>query len=194
MNPFSFQIYQIIGASRGTLLSSHTGSEYRYYAQYVASATTAANVSRPGEAPPNTVSRRTVAAVLADQFLTAIPRHPVDVYVALMGSMGQARFSLEKQKGNPGAASVPLGPSGHPKLSDGRVAAGGGARLAAVGANSATVAVSSPALSAPVRRAAGPARRQTSEIQVVLKRCRKTRYYYTPYLCDASSSGLSRED
>lgn len=90
--------------------------------------------------------------------------------------MGQARrFSLEKQKGNPGAASVPLGPSGHPKLSDGRVAAGDGARLAAVGANSATVAVSSPALSAPVRRAAGPARRQTSEIQVVLKRCRKRR-------------------
>lgn len=87
--------------------------------------------------------------------------------------MGQARrFSLEKQKGNPGAASVPLGPSGHPKLSDGRVAAGDGARLAAVGANSATVAVSSPALSAPVRRAAGPARRQTSEIQVVLKRRR----------------------
>lgn len=90
--------------------------------------------------------------------------------------MGQARrFSLEKQKGNPGAASVPLGPSGHPKLSDGRVAAGDGARLAAVGANSATVAVSSPALSAPVRRAASPTRRQTSEIQVVLKRWRNRR-------------------
>jgi hypothetical protein len=100
---------------------------------------------------------------------TALPRLPVDVYDAL-GQVGQARLSLEKQKGNPGAASVPLGPSGHPKLSDGRVAAGGGARLAAVDANSATVAVSSPALSAPVRRAAGPARRQTSEIQVVLKR------------------------
>jgi len=128
---------------------------------------------------PDTVSpRRVRRAHVGDQArpdarsCTALPRLPVDVYAA-PGQVGQARFSLEKQKGNPGAASVPLGPSGHPKLSDGRVAAGGGARLAAVDANSATVAVSSPALSAPVRRAAGPARRQTSEIQVVLKRRRK---------------------
>lgn len=148
----------------------------------------------PGQAPPNTVSRRTVVAILAGnsrRYLPAIPRRIRSTCTSLWCSVGQARFFLEKQKGNPGAASVPLGPSGHPKLSDGRVAAGGGARLAAVDANSATVAVSSPALSAPVRRAAGPARRQTSEIQVVLKRCTRTKGYYIPCMSWAPP-GLSQ--
>lgn len=145
------------------------------------------SISRPGEAPPNikyysipTHGRRGTLSPIRRRRRRSVPRLPTCRRVRAP-LMGQARrFSLEKQKGNPGAASVPLGPSGHPKLSDGRVAAGDGARLAAVGANSATVAVSSPALSAPVRRAAGPARRQTSEIQVVLKRVQQeARGYYT---------------
>lgn len=97
---------------------------------------------------------------------------------------GRRGFFLEKQKGNPGAASVPLGPSGHPKLSDGRVAAGGGARLAAVDTSTATVAVGACTLSAPVRRAAGPTRRQTSEIQVVLEKIRPPRLSSVHHPCD----------